>query len=105
MVTLITATGREIPCEAVIRATAYTFLTIHTHALTRIEIDTIFDNPEETIELTAVETVEAPDENGETVEIVTTKVYRRFTVLDAVQLSPFYSGDLMIWLTRPEEDE
>ena len=95
MINLTTKTGRVIACDAVIRATNYAFLTIHTHDLTRIEIDTIFDNPEETEELTVVEISEQ--------EPVVT-VYRRWTVLYSVQRSPMFQGDLMIWLTRPEED-
>ncbi len=99
MVLLTTATGREIECDAVIKATTYTFLTIHTHALTRIEIDTIFDDVEETETLTVEETVD-DEETGET---TMTKVYRGWTVLDGVQRSPFYAGSLMIWLTKSEE--
>jgi len=105
MVRLVTATGREIACDAVIRATNYNFLTIHTNALTRIEVDTIFDDPTETSVLTAYEQIY--ETSGDSVIVRETKrVYRNWTILDAVQKSPMYAtpGELMIWLTKPDED-
>ena len=57
MVQLITAKGRQITCKAVIRATNYNFLTIHTAAISRVEIDQIFDDPEETAVLTAIDQI------------------------------------------------
>ena len=94
MTYLTTATGRSIPCDSVIKASVLDYLTIHTGSLSRIEIDTVFDNPAETERLTAI-TVEN--------ETNVTQVYTGYTVLDTVQLSPFYPGHLMIWLRRPEE--
>ena len=104
MVQLITAKGRRIACKAVIRATNYNFLTIHTDALSRVEIDQIFDDPEETSVLTAIEQMTVPDENGNEITVESSHVYRGWTVLDTVQRSPFYEGALMIWLMKPEED-
>ena len=108
MIELTTALGRMIPCDAVIRATNYNYLTIHTKALSRVEVDTIFDDPAQTAELTAVEKIGALDENGDLLEAVgETKVYRGWTVLDAVQRSPLFDdpAELMIWLQRPEEED
>jgi len=105
MYKLITATGREIACDAVVRASRYEFLTIHTDQLSRVEVDTIFEDSSETETLTAIQIVEVTDENGEIQRAELTTVYRGFTVLDTVQRSPLFPnpGELMIWLTRPEE--
>lgn len=105
MVTLITATGREILCDAVIRATYYAFLTIHTNALSRIEVDTIFDDPAETRTLTVIGPLsDELDEDGN--PLMGETVYHGWTVLDTVQRSPMFPapGELMIWLTRPPEE-
>lgn len=104
MVQLITAKGQEIACMAVIRATNYNFLTIHTDTLSRVEIDQIFDDPEETAVLTAIDQIPVPDERGNETVVETSRTFRGWTVLDTVQRSPLYEGALMIWLMKPEED-
>lgn len=104
MVQLITAKGRQITCKAVIRATNYNFLTVHTDALSRVEVDQIFDDPEETAVLTAIEQIPTPDENGNEIIVEMSRTFRGWTVLDTVQRSPLYEAALMIWLMKPEED-
>lgn len=106
MTTLITATGREIPCESVVRSRLYGYLFIHTAALSRIEADTLFSDPRETETLTAVETILCPTDEGP-VQTTTTHVFRGWTVLDTVQRSPLFDnpGELMIWLAKPEAEE
>lgn len=104
MTELYTATGRKIACDSVVKSQMFGFVFIHTNALTRIEVDTIFSDPAETATLTAVETLVAPTDEGP-VETETTRVFHGYTVLDTVQISPLFSnpGELMIWLARPEE--
>ncbi len=104
MVVLFTAKELRISCKAVIRATNYNFLTIHTDALSRVEVDQIFDDPEQTAVLTVIDTQLVPDGSGGESMVETTRVYRGWTVLDTVQRSPLYEGALMIWLMKPEED-
>ena len=91
MVILTTALGVEIECDTVVEGAQYPYVHIHTSALTRIEADTIFEDPEQTRVLRAVF-----DDGSE-------KTLRGYTVLYSVQLSPFVQGDLMIWLQRPRQ--
>lgn len=106
MVNLITTTGREIACDSVVQSRIFGFLYIHTAALSRIEADTIFDDPAETETLTAVETLLCPTDEGP-VQTTETRVYSGWTVLDTVQRSPLFDnpGELMIWLAKPEREE
>ena len=106
MVKLVTATGREIACDAVIRTTNYNYLTIHTNALTRIEVDTIFDDSTETNELTVYAQEYQETSDGDVEVLETKRVYHGWTILDAVQKSPMFQkpGELMIWLTKQDED-
>lgn len=107
MVRLTTAKGQEILCDSVVRSQQFNYLFIHTNALTRVEVDQVFGDPEALTELTAVEQFEFPvtDENGETgmQAAETTRVYHGFTELDVVQKSPLIDkpGELMIYLQRP----
>lgn len=105
MTHLYTATGRRIDCDSVVKGQNFNFLFVHTNALSRIEIDTIFENPEETDVLTAVDVIEAVNpETGNTDTATQTRVFRGWTILDTVMRSPLYPGDLMIWLGKPEEE-
>lgn len=92
MITLITATGREIMCDAIVEATLYPVLHIHTHELTGAEAWTLFSNPAETVILRKIEN------EKET-------VYRDYTYLQSVQQSPFIAGDLLIWLNHQSNEE
>lgn len=105
MTILTTAKGRQIECDSVVRSAQFNYLFIHTNALTRLEVDEIFGNPEELTTLTAVETLEFTTEEGPQ-EATSTRVYHDFTVLDVVQRSPLIDkpGELMIWLQRPVPD-
>lgn len=86
MTVIITATGKEIECDAVIAATMYPVLHIHTHSITGAEAWEIFSNPEETKVLKKYE-----DGKG-------AGVYKGYTTLQSVQRSPFIDGDILIWL-------
>lgn len=96
---LITATDREIVCEAVLKGNLYDLLTIHTAALTWTEAGALFADPRETQTLT-VRSV--PEEQGEE---VTETVYTGWTALYSIQRSPFFPapGALMIQLQKPTE--
>lgn len=85
MLTLITNSGREIPCDAIVPASQYPVLHIHTHAIGGAEAWTIFSDPAETCRLIR------RDDDGET-------VFTGFTRLYSVQSSPFVPGDILIWL-------
>ena len=92
MITLETALGERINCEAVVAGNQYPYLHIHTSELTRVQADTIFDNPAQT------ETLKV--DTGET-----EKTYTGFTTLFSVQTSPFIPNALLIWLNRTMEEE
>ena len=105
MTELITTTGRSIECDSVVKGQNFNFLFIHTHALSRLEIDTIFEDPAETAVLTAVDVIEAINpETGNNDTATQERVYRGWTILDTVMRSPLYPGSLMIWLGKPEEE-
>ena len=91
MVILTTALGLEIECDTVVEGAQYPYVHIHTSALTRIEADTVFDDPDQTRELHVL------FEDG------SEKTLRGYTVLYSVQISPFVHGDLLIWLQRPRQ--
>ena len=93
MVTVTTAKGLVIDCDSVVAGRQYPYIHIHTSKLTRVEADRIFDDPEQTIVL------QADYEDG------TRTVFRGYTLLYSVQISPFIAGDLMIWLQRPPQIE
>lgn len=93
MLTVKTATGREIECDAFIAATQYPVLNIHTHSIDGSDAWVIFNNPEETKVLRKME-------DGEEVA-----VYRNYTVLQSIQRSPFIDGDILIWLNFNMEVE
>lgn len=88
MITLSTRTSL-VNCDAVVAGDQYPYLHIHTHELSRIDADRIFDDPAETDMITAFD--------AETSE---TQVYTGYTSLYSVQKSPFIPGDLLIWLTK-----
>lgn len=101
MIILTTGTGRRIECDSVLRSLTFQYLYITTPQLTLSEIDDIFNNPAETEVLSTLERIEQPD--GTVQE--ESRVYRGWTVLEAIRRSPWYDGSRMIWLTRPEEEE
>ena len=90
MVTLTTALGVVIECDTVVEGEQFPYVHIHTGTLTRIEADTIFEDPEQTRVMRAVY-----ESGGE-------RTIRGYTELYSVQKSPFIKGDLMIWLQRPQ---
>lgn len=98
MIELKTATDRIVQCNSVVRSQMYNYLYIHTASLTRIEADTIFDNPAETSVLTAYGT----DPDG----VWRSNVFTGWTVLESVTRSPVYPDEnaLMIILTKPISD-
>lgn len=105
--TITTATGRVIDCDAVTLGRAYPVLHIHTHALSRVESTQIFDDPLETAVLTETRDVlvDVELEGGATERrpAQETRVYRGWTDLHSVERSPFVDGALLIWLNRPPE--
>lgn len=109
MTELTTAKEHTLLCDSVTRSQQFNFLYIHTKALSRVEAELFFSDPEDMAELRAVDTFTFPaitDEGKE--QMVTARqehVYRRFTELYAVQTSPLVDGALMIWLRRPESED
>lgn len=106
MTKLITATGRMVPCDSVLRGRQFPLLYIHTASLSYGEAGTLFEDPEETAVLTSVVEFAVPDD-GSPAPKEERRVYRGYTQIYQIQRSPLYENpaELMIVMQQPAEEE
>ena len=95
MVRLITASGREIRCEAVVHGRLYDYLHIHVSGMSLAEAAAIFDDSEQTRTM-RVETVD--ESTGER----QSTTYDGYTSVYSIQQSPFVPDALLVWMNRRE---
>lgn len=96
MVTIITASGRAIAADAVIKSRIYqSSIYIYTNRLTDAEVQSIFGESTETAQLTVI----SPDTSEPAVK------YTGYTQLFAVFPAELWAenpGEKLIWLQKPE---